>query len=133
MTRDEYRGWATKFAVKFGLNHDGGIEMVLSWYDDLESRSATIAELIAVARYLTDHQPERREHYRGAVFGTLSRFKHEKLRAEQSRRIIGRAATENPAPGATIREMLMSRNLLTKQYRRENGLPAEPQPEPTEN
>jgi len=125
-----YRTWAEQFALKFGLNYEGGLEMVSAWYVDLLDRKACLEELITVARYLTDHPPERREHYRGAVFGALNRIRHERLRAEQSRGLIHRGEREKPMPGASIRELLLERGLLTHKYRRQAGLLAEQQPEP---
>lgn len=130
LTQKVYRDWSSQFAAKFGLNHDAGIEMLASWYTDLNERGVSLEELIEIERRLTENPPERREHYRGAVFGSISRIRHERLRAEQSHGLIHRGEREKPMPGASIRELLLERGLLTQKYRRQAGLLAEQQSEP---
>lgn len=130
LTQKVYRDWSSQFSAKFGLNHDAGIEMIAAWYADLLEREATLEELLEVERRLTDSPPDRREHYRGAVFGTLSRIRFDRQRAGRSQELIHRAEHERPMPGASIRELLLERGLLSRRYCREMGLLAEQQPEP---
>lgn len=88
MQRDEYDGWAERYADTFGLNHEAGLKMLNGWYVGFAAAGYTVAELdraaVAVAK-----NPPRADVFRwqDAHLGRI----HDAVRAE---RLAARAAEE---------------------------------------
>lgn len=75
ISREQYVGWMTNYANRVGLNADGGLEMLASWFYDIERMGLTMPQLTAAGeiaiRRLTDNPPRMREHHRAVFFAAV--------------------------------------------------------------
>jgi hypothetical protein len=75
ITREQHRDWMTNYGNRVGLNADGGMEMLASWFFDFERMGLTIDQVKAASeiaiRRITDNPPRMREHHRSIFFAAI--------------------------------------------------------------
>jgi hypothetical protein len=71
----EYQHWAAGYVNRVGINYDGGIDMVMAWWPDIQASKIDLATLteagnLAAGR-ITRNPPDKREQHRGILFHAI--------------------------------------------------------------